>query len=322
MKKSAKHIPVLLQEALDSISIKPKDIVVDATLGGGGYSREILRKNMPGGILIAIDRDPDAIEAFRKALSQEEEFNNLEEGKDFYLICDNYSHLTEILGELGIKKVQSIVADLGISSDQLADLKKGLSFSLDALLDMRLNSTESIKTASHIVNHWNKENLIRLLRDNAQESNALSIVNAILEARKKAVIRTTKELADIIERLSNGKRGKIHPATKTFQALRIEVNAEKEHLKFFLNASIEKLESYGRLAVVSFHSGEDREVKRIFRTNARGCICPDGFPLCRCGYTPRIKIIQKKPLCPSEKEIQENPRARSAKLRVIEKLKS
>ncbi len=317
MKKDTKHIPVLLQEVMDTILIKPKDNVVDATLGGGGYAREILRKR---GVLIAIDRDPDAVEAFRKALSQEKEFQSLCEGKDFHLVCGNYSQITEILDSLDIGKVQSIVADLGISSDQLADEKKGLSFSLEALLDMRLNSTESIQTASHIVNHWNKENLIRILRDNAQEFNAVSIVNAIIEARKKSVIRTTKELAEIIENSAQGHRKKIHPATKTFQALRMEVNAEMKHLEVFLNASIEKLESCGRLVVVSFHSGEDREVKRIFRTNARGCICPNEFPLCRCGYVPRIKILYKKPISPSEKEIQENPRSRSAKLRGVEKL--
>ncbi len=321
MKKRTKHIPVLLQEVMDSILVKPKHIVVDVTLGGGGYSREILRKNMPGGVLVAIDRDPDAVGAFRKALSQEEEFHSLQEGKDFHLVCGNYSQITEILNSLNIRKVQSIVADLGISSDQLIDEKKGLSFSLDAPLDMRLDSTESIQTASHIVNHWKKENLIRMLRDNAQESNAVSIANAIVEGRKKAIIHTTKELAEIIENSFYGRRGKIHPATKTFQALRIEVNAELKHLDIFLNASIEKLETYGRLAVVSFHSGEDGMVKRIFRTNARGCICPNVFPLCRCGYSPCIKIIYKKPIRPNEKEIKENPRSRSAKLRVVEKLK-
>lgn len=306
------HKSVLLEEAIDNLKIKSGDIVVDATLGGGGHSREILKKIGETGTLIAIDRDAEAIKKFK--------IENGVKGKIF-LINDNFSSLDSILKELAIEKVNAILADFGISSDQLEGNERGFSFQKDEPLDMRMNR-ENGMTAADVVNSYEQEKLIEIFKKYGDEKYSVRIAKEITEARKIKEIRTTKELVEIISKSIPEvyKHQKIHFATRIFQALRIETNKELESIENFIPKAIEFLDKGGRLAVITFHSGEDRIVKEIFRENARGCICPPNFPVCRCGIESKIKIINKKPILPSEAEIEENPRSRSAKLRVIEKI--
>lgn len=309
----AEHKPVLLHEAVNNLNIKKDSIIVDATLGGGGHSREILQRIGGEGILIGIDVDEAAIENFKKHLKSE--------GGNVILAKDNFTNLKHILGGQGIKSVDAILADLGYSSLQLEDASYGMSFLQDAPLDMRLDINNEL-TAGKIVNEYALKDLERILREFGEEKSAKQIARAIGEFRKVAEIKTTQELADIVRQAIPKKfqQGKVHPATKTFQALRIRVNQELENLKNFIPQAIEVLKPGGRLAVISFHSLEDRIVKNIFRENARGCICPPDLPRCACGRKPKLKIITKKPIVPEEKEITDNPRSRSAKLRICEKI--
>ena len=237
------------------------------------------------------------------------------------LIHDNYASLKERLSSLDISSVDGIMADLGISSDQLADEKRGMSFQIDAPLDMRMDLSKGM-TAAEIVNTFSEEELIRILREFGDEKFARSIVKNIVARRNENLFKTTFELIEVIGQSVPGeyKRKKIHFATKTFQALRIEVNRELDSLRSFLFQAIELLKPGGRLAIITFHSGEDAMVKHMLRENARGCICPPEFPVCRCDKKPIIKLITRKPIVPSEDEIKENPRSRSAKLRVAEKV--
>lgn len=335
MDKTA-HIPVLLEESLEKLNLKKGDTVVDATLGGGGHSREILKTIGDKGKLIAIDRDKKAIEKFA-------EFSiclpdgQISKVKNNYFVNSNFANLENILKALKIKSVDAVLADLGISSDQLEDAERGFSFREDAKLDMRMsshanpridvnqqiaNDEDSEITAEKIVNNYSEKDLGRIFRDYGEERFAGRIAKRIIETRKSKKIKTTRELIDVIAKAIPGKyrRGKRHFATKTFQALRIETNGELESLKNFLPQAIDALKTGGRLAVIAFHSGEDRIVKEIFRENARGCVCPQEFPICRCGCEPKIKIITKKPIIPDFKEVKKNPRSRSAKLRVAEKI--
>ncbi|MFH0969280.1 MAG: 16S rRNA (cytosine(1402)-N(4))-methyltransferase RsmH [Patescibacteria group bacterium] len=311
------HKSVLLKESIESLNLKSGDIVVDATLGGGGHSEAILEKIGETGILIAIDADSNAIEKFKsKVKSQKSKVW----GKIF-LVNDNFANLDNILSDLRIDKVDAILADFGISSDQLDSKERGFSFQKDAPLDMRMNQDEKI-TAEKIVNNYSEEELSRIFKEYAEERYAKSIAKNIAKQRKTKPIKTTLELVSIIENSvpERYKHQRISPATRVFQALRIEVNKELENIREFIPKAIEVLDKKGRLAAITFHSGEDRIAKEIFRGNARGCICPPSFPICRCGNKPRIKIIAKKPILPSESEIETNPRSRSAKLRVIEKI--
>lgn len=306
------HKSVLLKESIESLNLKNGAVVIDATLGGGGHSREILKKIGDKGMLIAIDADKNAIERFGKKLKKE----NI---KNAVLVNDNFRNLESILKELEIKKVDAILADIGYSSDQLEDEKRGFSFQINAPLDMRFDQDQEL-TAQKIVNEYSKQDLEKILREYGEEKFYKNIVKGIIEYREKKFIENTGELVEIIKSHvpDKYKRGKIHPATKTFQAIRIEVNQELSNLRAFVSSAINALESTGRLAIISFHSLEDRIVKEIFRENARGCICPESFPLCRCGNLSRVKIITKKPVVPRKEEIENNPRARSAKLRVCE----
>jgi 16S rRNA (cytosine1402-N4)-methyltransferase len=300
------HKSVLLKEAIEMLNLKKGDIVVDATLGGGGHTREILKKIGEEGKLIAIDADMQAIE-------------NFEAKKNVFLVNDNFANLENILKELKIEEVSAILADLGWSSDQL--IGKGMSFQTDEPLDMRLSKKQKI-TAQEIVNGYEKKELERIFKEYGEEKFWKSIARKIIEVRSNRKIETTKELVEIINQAvpEKFKHGKLHPATRAFQAIRIEVNSELENLEKFIKGALETLKPKGRLAVISFHSLEDKIVKNSFRENARGCICPPNFPQCVCGKIPKVSVITKKPVRPGKKEeMKKNPRARSAKMRVAEK---
>lgn len=307
------HKSVLLEESIEALKLKAGSIVIDATLGGGGHALEILKLIGKKGKLIVIDADSGAIERFEKKL-------NKQKIENIILVQDNFRNLESILKKNGIKKVDAILADIGYSSDQLEDPKRGISFQLDAPLDMRFDQTQEL-TAEKIINEYNQEKLENIIKNYGEEKFYKSIVAGIIKYRKDKKIENTRELVKIIEQhvAVRYRHGKISPATKTFQAIRIEVNQELFSLRKFVSAAIEALNFSGRLAVVSFHSLEDRIVKEIFRENARGCICPQTFPVCLCGQLAKIKLITRKPIIPQVKEITDNPRSRSAKLRVCEK---
>jgi len=312
------HKTVLLNETIEQLKLRPGMIVVDATLGGGGHSLEVLKKIGKTGKLIAFDRDIDAIDRFKNKIkvgSVEVHDENIE------LFHDNYSALKDRLTSIDIFSVDAILADLGISSDQLVDEKRGISFQGDSPLDMRMDMTKGI-TAAEIVNTYDEQDLIRVLKEFGDEKYASSIARNIIAERSIKPFSYTAELVEVIERSVPGmyKRKKIHPATKTFQALRIEVNKELEALSSFLSQAVEILKTNGRLAIITFHSGEDALVKWTLRENARGCICPPEFPVCRCQQKPIVELITRKPIVPSENEVLSNPRARSAKLRVAERV--
>ena len=309
------HKSVLLREAVEGLNLKKGAVVVDATLGGGGHSVEILEKIGENGKLIAIDVDDEAIKMFSS------EFNNRKPGAGNFLVRDNFVNLKSILGGLGVETVDAVLADLGFSSDQLEDSKRGISFLKDSPLDMRLSLNTEI-TAKEIVNSYEQNELESILKVYGEEKFARAIARKIVERRKNKTIETTLELAEIIRSAvpESYRHRKISPETKTFQAIRIEVNRELENLKKFIPQAIDILASGGRLGIITFHSLEDRIVKNMFRENARGCICPRDFPECRCTHKSKVKIITRKPIVPDEREIKKNPRARSAKLRICEKM--
>lgn len=302
----------MLNESIEALNLKNGSVVVDATLGGGGHSREILKKIGPNGILIDLDQDEKAIENFRSEFEKDERV---------ILINDNFENIKAQLEDGGISKVDGILADLGFSSDQLEDNERGISFQTDASLDMRLDQRNEL-TAEKIVNGYPQEELKRILKEFGDEKYAGKIAKAICDQRKKGEIRKTSELVSIIEKAVpvEYRRGKIHFATRTFQAIRIETNRELEVLKKMIHDGLGLLSEKGRMAIITFHSGEDRIVKQLFREYARGCICPPNLPICRCGKREMVKLVNRKPIVPSEKEVADNPRARSAKLRVVEKV--
>jgi 16S rRNA (cytosine1402-N4)-methyltransferase len=331
------HKPVLLNETIEALNLKPDAVVVDATLGGGGHAHLIQEKIGEQGILIGIDADIKAIENFVEFPISNFQFPNNSQISIFkiqnnYLVNDNFENLENILETLKIEKADAILADLGWSSDQLKG--KGMSFMQDEELDMRfsLRNTKNYectkyenKNAKYIVNEYSEEELGRIIREYGEERFWRSIARKIVESRKIKKIETTKELAEIVKSGVPRKFrfGKIHLATKTFQALRIEVNQELENLEKFIPQAIEKLNTEGRLAIISFHSLEDRIVKNIFRENARGRILTDPITGQKIVQEPpKIKLINKKPIISGKEEVEENSRARSAKLRVCEKIHS
>lgn len=306
-----KHVSILLNECIKELDIKEDGIYVDGTLGGGGHSSEIL-KNLKNGKLIGIDRDKDALKASKE---------RLKEYKNFIPVHSNYSRIKEILEELDIEGVDGILMDLGVSSFQLDEASRGFSYMHDAPLDMRMNREDKI-SAKDVVNGYSIDELTNVIRDYGEEKYARKIAEKIIKYRENKEIETTLELVDIIKSAMPAKalREKQHPAKRTFQAIRIEVNNEIAALKQTIIDDIMSLNSGGRLAIITFHSLEDKIVKHTYLEMQGKCTCPSGFPVCVCGYKSYGEIVTKKPILPSCEEIEENPRARSAKLRVFKRI--
>ena len=306
------HKPVLLKECLDGLDIRPDGIYVDGTLGRAGHSLEIV-KGLTTGRLIAIDRDKAALDAAPARLTGHMDKVTLVRG--------NFGSLTAILTSLGVDGVDGMLFDLGVSSPQLDDGSRGFSYLQDAPLDMRMDQSAPL-TAREVVNGWSQEELRRILWQYGEERYSGPIAAAIVRRREQAPIETTGELAELIRQAmpAKARREKQHPAKRSFQAVRIAVNDELGEVERLLEGALDALNAGGRLAVISFHSLEDRLVKTAFGEWARGCTCPPDFPVCVCGKTPRVKLIGKRPIVADEKELLENPRARSAKLRIAEKL--
>ncbi len=306
------HEPVMLREVLESLDLKPGGIYVDGTVGGGGHTQAILAATAPGGIVIGIDRDDEALSESARLLQPF--------GARKILVRGNYAELKEILDRLGVERIDGIVLDLGVSSHQLETAGRGFSFTKPAPLDMRMDR-EAPRTARDLVNRADPRELERILRLYGEEPQARLIVRAIVKARQAAPIETTDELAGLIASALPApmSHGRIHSATRTFQALRMAVNDELANLDRGIASGIDCLKEGGRFTVISFHSLEDRMVKDLFRDASRGCHCPPDLPVCACGGKPRLRIITRKPVRPGEEEIAHNPRSRSAKLRTAER---
>jgi len=303
------HIPVLLNETVNLLNIKPNGIYVDGTAGGGGHSQEILKRLDNSGKLIMFDQDPDAIKNLKSKFF----------GKNIYIINSNFANIKEKLQEIEIFSVNGVLFDLGVSSYQLDTSIRGFSYKKEALLDMRMS--KSGISAYDIINNYSEENLSKILKNYAEEKFHRKISKDILKSRKNKPIKTTLELAEIVKNsIPAAKRRTKHPAKKTFQAIRIEVNKELENLKKGLEEAFKLLKPDGRFAVITFHSLEDKIVKHEMHKWCTGCICPKDFPICICGKIPAAKFINKKAIKPEEKEILENSRSKSAKLRVIAKI--
>jgi 16S rRNA (cytosine1402-N4)-methyltransferase len=301
------HTPVLLSETLNALAVQPGGRYIDCTLGAAGHAAAILEHASPGGQLLGIDADPDAIARAREKLSAYKDA--------VLLVNDNFVNLQSICIKQDFFPVHGILLDLGLSSMQLAGESRGFSFQHDDPLDMRFNPDQKI-TAADIVNTSPEMRLVQIFRTYGEEIHSQRIAREIVKARP---IYTTLQLADLVEK-AIGRRGKIHPATKIFQALRIAVNHELENLESTLKQAVELLGYEGRLVVISYHSLEDRIVKQFFQKEARGCICPPETPVCICGHTPSLRLINKKIIIPSPAEVALNPRSRSAKLRTAERI--
>ena len=306
------HKPVLLDECIEALNIRPDGIYLDGTLGRAGHSLEIV-KRLTTGRLISIDRDETALAAAEERLAAYRD--------RVTLVHSNFSRLGEVLEDLGISGVDGMLFDLGVSSPQLDEPERGFSYMHDAPLDMRMDATASL-TARDVVNFWSFEELRRILFEYGEERYAPAIAKAIVKARETAPIETTFELTELIRKAmpAAALREKQHPAKRSFQAIRIAVNDELGELPPMLEAAERGLNPGGRLAVISFHSLEDRIIKQTLQRLATGCTCPPEFPVCVCGKKPKMKLVTRKPIVSGEAELEFNPRARSAKLRVAEKL--
>lgn len=305
------HVSVLLDECIEGLNIKPDGIYVDGTLGGAGHSYQIAEK-LTTGRLIGIDRDPVALKAAGERLSPFAD--------RVTLVHSNFCRMGQVLQELGISGVDGILLDLGVSSPQLDDGSRGFSYMTDAPLDMRMDNGDAL-SADTVVNTWSYEELKRILYDYGEERYAPAIAAAIVRKREVSPIRTTLELVDVIRSAMPpaALREKQHPAKRTFQAIRIAVNDELNSVSKAMDAAIPCLNPGGRLAVITFHSLEDRIVKNAMAAAAKGCICPPEFPVCVCGRKPQVTVLTRKPIVSGEEELERNPRARSAKLRICEK---
>ena len=307
-----KHVSVLLNECLDNLNIKEDGIYVDCTLGGAGHSSHILERLSDKGMLIGIDQDTDALNAAK---------DRLKKYKNVKFVHNNFYNIDSILEELGIEKVDGILMDLGVSSYQLDEGERGFSYMKDAPLDMRMDRDNDF-SAYDVVNKYSVDELYRVIKDYGEEKFAKRIANFIVERREKKNIETTLELVDIIKDAipAKARREGPHPAKRTFQAIRIEVNGELKILDKAIEDGVNRLNKGGRMAIITFHSLEDRIVKLKYRKLADPCTCPKDFPICICGKKPTVKLVSRKAIEPSREEIEENPRSRSAKLRVVERI--
>lgn len=306
------HQPVMLKEVIEFLAPQKNQNFIDGTIGGGGHTMAILEKTAPDGKVLGFDWDKEAINRCRKILAK---YKNR-----VILINSNYTKIKEVAINEKFTKVSGILLDLGLSSDQLQQSGRGFSFQRNEPLDMRY-STDNELTAARILNKYSKDQLIRIFRDFGEERQAAKIAQAIIEYRKNCPFETTFQLNNLILRTKSvDPKKRIHPATQIYQALRIAVNNELENIKSVLSDCLDLLECGGRLAIITFHSLEDRIVKKYFQEESKDCRCPPEIPVCRCGHKARLKLITRKAVRPSDKEIEENFRARSAKLRVVEKL--
>jgi len=306
------HISVLLDECIEGLNIRPEGIYVDGTLGGAGHSSQIV-KRLTTGRLIGIDRDPVALKAAGERLSP---YSNR-----VTLVHSNFCEIKSVLQELGIDGVDGILLDLGVSSPQLDDKSRGFSYMSDAPLDMRMNNEDAL-SAYDVVNSWSQDELKRILYDYGEERYAPQIAGAICRRREERPIESTLELVDVIRSAmpAAALREAQHPAKRSFQAIRIAVNDELGSVEKVMRDAVDCLNPGGRLAVITFHSLEDRIVKTAMVNASKGCTCPPNFPVCVCGKKPKVKLISKKPIVSTQEELDRNPRARSAKLRICEKL--
>lgn len=302
------HEPVLLEESISALQIQRGGRYIDCTVNGGGHAEAILEESSPGGQLLGIDADPEAIRIAK------ERFKSY--GNSVILVNENFRYLESICNRYSFRPVHGIIFDLGMSSLQLEASGRGFSFQQDAPLDMRFSPRQSL-TAADIVNTYPEGELAKLVERYGEEYRGRQIARHIVKSRP---LKSTLELSKVVEEAVGGRHGKIHPATKTFQALRIVVNEELDSLQIALQQALNLLGSGGRLVVISFHSLEDRLVKEFLRRESQGCLCPPSVPVCVCGHKPNLKIVTKKPIRPSQSEIQANPRSRSAKMRVGERI--
>lgn len=302
------HIPVLREETMRALAVQPGGRYIDCTLGGGGHAASILERSSPGGQLLGIDTDPEAIKAASARLK--------DYGRLILLVNDNFANLESICLKYDFQPVHGILFDLGLSSLQLDDAGRGFSFQRDGPLDMRLSPHQEV-TAADVINNYSESELAHIIRTYGEEVRARKIARRIVQGRP---IKTTLELVQVIEQACGSRRDGIHPATKTFQALRIVVNRELENLESALKQAINLLGFGGRLVVISYHSLEDRIVKQLMQKESRHCICPPGLPKCVCGHVACLKLVTKKVLTPSPQEMKINPRSRSAKLRAAERI--
>ena len=307
-----KHISVLLNECIEGLNIKEDGIYVDGTLGGAGHSSEIVKNLCERGRLIGIDQDKDALKAAKEKLK---DYNNVT------FVHSNFYNIENILHDLNIVGVDGILMDLGVSSYQLDNGERGFSYMQDAPLDMRMNRENSL-SAYEVINSYSEEDLFRIIKDYGEEKFSKRIANFIINKRKEKNIESTLELVDVIKAAipAKARREGPHPAKRTFQAIRIEVNKELEIIEKTIRDGVEKLNVGGRMAIITFHSLEDRIVKTVYKNLANPCTCPSNFPVCVCNKKPIVKIITRKPIEASKEELDYNPRSRSAKLRIIEKI--
>ncbi len=307
------HQSIMLKETIESLNIVPDGIYVDGTLGGGGHSFAIAHRLSDKGRLIGIDQDQDAICAATERLMPVKD--------RVTIIQNNYSMMKQILSDLSVSKVNGILLDLGVSSYQLDNAQRGFSYREDAALDMRMDQNQPL-TARDIVNDYSEMELYHIIRDYGEEKFAKNIAKHIVKTRKDHEIRTTGELCEIIKNAipARVRAGGGHPAKRTFQAIRIELNHELDVLRDHLEEMIELLDDRGRLCVITFHSLEDRIVKKIFRSSENPCICPPDFPVCTCGRVSKGRVVTRKPIVPGEEELRQNSRSKSAKLRVFERI--
>ncbi len=313
MQENTGHYSVMLNETIEQLNIKPDGIYVDCTLGGAGHSKAIVEKLTKGGKLYGFDRDEYAISKAKERLKGYED--------RYTLIKSNFVDASDELSNIGVERIDGVVADLGVSSFQLDNADRGFSYMQTSRLDMRMSREDKL-SAYEVVNTYEEKELSRVINLYGEERFAGAIAKRICKERENAPIETTTQLSEIIKSAipTKNKKDGPHPAKRTFQAIRIEVNSELDVIDKMIQSLFEKLQSRGRMAIITFHSLEDRIVKQTFAEKTKGCECPPDFPVCVCGKKPTGIVVTRKPILPSEEELEENPRSRSAKLRVIEKI--